>query len=69
MTGQALPTHYRAELARMIEPGSQERHVNPKSTRWMIAEAEAAEGGAFTPDGGTGTWNLVRSPSAPPEHH
>ena len=40
----------------MIEPGSPEKHVNPKSTRWMIRLAETTEGGAFTPGGRTRTW-------------
>ncbi len=56
MTSQELQTHYRAELAKMIEPGSPKKHVNRKSTRWMIRLAEATEGGALTPEGGARTW-------------
>ena len=56
VTSQELQAHYRTELAKMIEPGSPEKQVNPKSTRWMIRLAETAEGGAFTPGDGTQTW-------------
>lgn len=56
MTSQELQADYRTELAKMIEPGSPEKHVNPKSTRWMIRLAETTEGGAFTPGGRTRTW-------------
>ena len=56
MTSKDLQTHYRAELAKMLDPASREKHVNPKSTRWMIRHAEATEGGEYTPEPGTGTW-------------
>ena len=56
MTSRELQAHYRAELAKMIEPGSRVEHVNPKSTRWMIGLAEATNGGAFAPEDGTRTW-------------
>ena len=56
MTSQELQAHYHAELAKMIEPGSPKKHVNPKSTRWMIRLTEATQGGALTPEGGIRTW-------------
>ena len=56
MISRELQAHYRTEPGKMIEPGSPEKHVKPKSTRWMIRLAETTEGGAFTPGGGTRTW-------------
>ena len=56
MTSKDLQAHYRAELVKMLNPASREKHVNPKSTRWMIRHAQATEGGEHTPEPGTQTW-------------
>ena len=55
MTSKDLQAHYRAELARML--GSEAgRHVNRKTTAWMLKHAAATEGGTYTPETGARTW-------------
>ena len=55
MTSKDLQAHYRAELARMLGPEAG-RHVNPKTTAWMLKHAAATEGGTYTPETGARTW-------------
>ena len=55
MTSKDLQAHYRAELARMLAPEAG-RHVNPKTTAWMLKHAAATEGGTYTPETGAQTW-------------
>ena len=55
MTGKDLQAHYRAELARMLGPEAG-RHVNRKTTAWMLKHAAATEGGIYTPETGARTW-------------
>lgn len=55
MTSNDLQAHYRAELARTLRPEGA-RHVNPKTTAWMLKHAAATEGGTYTPETGARTW-------------
>ena len=55
MTSKDLQAHYRAELARMLGPEAG-RHVNRKTTAWMLKHAAATEGGTYTPETGARTW-------------
>ena len=55
MTSKDLQAHYRAELARMLGPEGG-RHVNPKTTAWMLKHTAATEGGTYTPETGARTW-------------
>ena len=55
MTSKDLQAHYRAELARMLAPEAG-RHVNPKTTAWMLKHAAATEGGTYTPETRARTW-------------
>ena len=55
MTSKDLQADYRADLARMLAPEAG-RHVNPKTTAWMLKHAAATEGGTYTPETGARTW-------------
>ena len=54
MTSKDLQAYYRAELARMLGPEG-DRHVNPKTTAWMLKHAAATEGSTYTPETGART--------------
>ena len=55
MTSTDLQAHYRAGLARMLGPNPG-RHVNPKTTAWMLKHAAATDGGTYRPEAGARTW-------------